>query len=570
MSFKNLLYVLLTFVALTSCSESAEEKEKLVAVGGKQYGGEFRFMSTEKVNSLFPAAAEDLYAIRIISQIYEPLLRFDSESMRVVPNIAESFTVSDDQMVYTFKIRSGIVFHKDECFGGKTHPLEAADVKYTLDYACSGQPLNQMSYLLLDRIQGAKTFYSQSKSSLPANGVSGIKVVDKNTVKITLTKPFAGFEKIMSHPGLGIFPKEAISKYGKTIGDHPVGTGPFTLESKSADKIVLKRHDAYWQKDEFGNKLPFLDKVVMTYSKNKRSELMAFRSAQIDAVLEIPVEEVENVLGKLEEADKNIRHKVETSMSFSTNYIAMNMENELFSDLKVRKALNLAFDRNVLVDQYLEGEGYASKHGFVPELPEYPFDKVAGHDFDPDKAKSLLAQAGFPNGRGFPNLEIYVNAQEGSAVHKMCLGFVEQVNANLNINLSIVLCSLDERKEAINSGKALMWRAGWVADYPEAENFLALFYSDNIGSTSNLVNAFRYSNATYDDLYRKAVAENDEAKRMQLYTTLDQMIIDDAAVIPILTDDHMVMYNARIKDLKASPMEMMYLNKVYIKEAKKQ
>lgn len=569
MGVKNLLLILLGFFVIASCSESPEEKEKLVAVGGKQYGGEFRFMSTEKVNSLFPASAEDLYAIRIISQIYEPLLRFDAQSMRVVPNIAESFTVSEDQLVYTFKIRKGIVFHKDACFGGNTHPLEAADVKYTLDYACSGQPLNQMTYLLLDRIEGAKDFYSLSKKSMPSAGVSGIKVVDKNTIKITLSQPFAGFEKIMSHPGLGIFPKEAIAKYGNKIGDHPVGTGPFTLESKSGDKIVLKRHDTYWQKDEFGNKLPFLDKVVMTYSKNKRSELLSFRSGGIDAVLEIPVEEIDNVLGKLEDADKNIRHKVETSMSFSTNYIAMNIENELFSNVKVRKALNLAFDRNILVDQYLEGEGYASKHGFVPELPEYPFDEVKGHDYNPDQARSLLSQAGYPNGRGFPGIEVYVNAQEGSAVHKMCLGFVEQVNKNLNINLTIVLCSLDERKDAINSGKALMWRAGWVADYPEAETFLALFYSENIGSTSNLVNAFRYNNPSYDDLYRRAVAENNVEKRMKLYTELDQMIINDAAVIPILTDDHMVMYNARIKDLKASPMEMLYLNNVYIKEAKK-
>ena len=152
MRIKLISFFLLSGIIFSSCTETAEEPEVLEAKGGKKYGGEFKFMSTDKITTLYPTFTVTSSSIRIISQIYEPLLTVNSETGTVSPAVAESFTVSDDAKVYTLKIRKGIKFHKDDCFGNKTHELTAEDVKFSLDMACSGLKQNQVHYLLVDRI----------------------------------------------------------------------------------------------------------------------------------------------------------------------------------------------------------------------------------------------------------------------------------------------------------------------------------------------------------------------------------------------------------------------------------
>lgn len=555
---------------LASCGGEEGAQEQLNAVGGKKYGGEFKFMSSEKISTFFPTYTADLYSARVIQQIYEPLLSIDPQSLNVVPNIAESYEVSDDAQTYTFKIRKGVFFHDDDCFGGKGRELTANDVKFTLDYACTGAPENQIYYLLVNRIKGAKEHFESTKNGqIKKGGVSGIEAVDKNTLRITLKEPFIGFEKILTHLSLGIFPEEVFDAYKGKLNDHPIGTGPFMLASKNDSKVVLRRNTKYWQKDEFGNKLPFIDTITVTYSDNKKSELLAFQKGEIDLVLEIPVEEVDNIFGTLEEAKTNIRHKVDSEQSFSINYLAMDVINSEFKDTKVRKAFNMAINRDDIIESWLEGEGWAANHGFVPSMKNYPIEKVKGHEFNPDAAKALMKQAGFPNGTGFPVIDFYVNTKEGSTIHKMCQAVAAQIKTNLNVNLNIVLCSYKEREEAIKQGKAKLWRTGWVADYPDPENFLAMFYGGNIADGSNMMNVFKYKNEQYDALFEKALTEKDPQKRMDLLVQCDQIIVDDAVVMPIFTDDHIVIMNARVRNFEANPMESLNLRNVFIKEFRK-
>jgi len=566
-----LLFFIVTGLSLTSCGEKEIDPESLIAQGGKKYGGEFKFMSTEKISSLLPTSAADHYTSRIVAQIYEPLLRLDPETMTVVPSVAESFIVSSDATIYTLKIRKGILFHNDACFDENNHELTAHDVKFSLELACSGLKENRVSYLLTNRIKGAEEFAKKSTKSLPSSGVSGIVVVDDYTIQITLKNSFAGFESILSHASLGIFPKEAYDKYGAKIGDHAVGTGPFALESMSNDKIVLKRNNNYWRSDELGNKLPFLSNVIMTYTDNKRGELLAFRKANVDLVLEIPVEEIEHIFGSLEEAQqgKNIKHKVESAASMKMGYVAMKLSSREFKDVRVRKAFNIAINRDEIVDNWLEGEGSAANNGFVPNMINYPHEKVIGHKFNVGEAKRLMTQAGYPNGSNFPAMDFYVNAVDGSLTHKLCQGVAQQLKDNINVTLNIKLCTIEERQEAVNSGVAKIWRAGWIADYPDAENFLALFYGGNIASSTGMLNRFKYQNDAYDAIYENALTESNPEKRTALLVKCDQMVINDAILMPMITDDHIVMVNARVRGFKANSMESLNLTEIFIKEPKK-
>lgn len=570
MRFKLISLFLLSGIVLSSCTDVAEEPEMKDAKGGKLYGGEFRFMSTEKITTLYPTFSVDAHSMKMLSQLYEPLLTVNFESGKVSPAVAESFMVSRDAKVYTFKIRKGVKFHEDDCFGGKSKELVADDVKFTLDMACSGLKENKIHYLLVDRIKGARDFFNKSKTSLPSSGVSGIKVKDKYTVEITLNESFVGFENVLTHRSLGITSRDAYKEYGSNAGKHPVGSGPFALESFTDDKIVLKRNPEYWRKDDFGNQLPFLSKVVMTYSKDPKSTLLAFRNSEIDLVLELPVEEIEHILGTLKEAQegKNVKHKVYSERSLSMTYIAMANESKEFSDARVRLAFNMAINRDEIIDINLQGEGWPATNGFVPEMKDYPNEEVKGHKFDVEKAKALMSQAGYPNGKNFPKIDFYVNATAGSSTLKFCKAIAAQLKKNLNVDLNIKICSIKERENAIASGEAKIWRAGWIADYPDPENFLGMFYSPNIRDDGSLVNAFKFRNDRYDATFKKALVEVDPIKRNRLLVQCDQMIIDYGAVMPILTGDHIVMTNARIRDFAVSGMEELDLTYVFIKEAK--
>lgn len=555
------LIILIVFTTF-SCSNTPESIENLTAIGGKRYGGEFRFMSSEKIKSLVSISSTDQYSSRIISQINEPILHVNTKSMDIVPGLAESYKVSDDAKVYTLKIRKGVTFHEDNCFGNELHELTADDVKFTLEMACSQLGMNNISYLLVSRIKGAQEFYNNSSEKLPKNGVSGIKKLDDYTIQITLQESFTGFDKILTHPSLGVFPKEAYDKYGADLGLHPVGTGPFQLETFSDDKIILTRNDHYWKKDDFGNQLPFLSKVVMTYTKTKKSEFLAFRNSEVDLVLQIPVEEVDHILGTLKEAQDglNIKHKVESESSMSIHYIGFNNASDEFSDINVRKAFNYAINKNKIIDISLEGEGFPSLHGIVPEMGEYPINKVKGYKFNIKKAQYFMEQAGYPDGKGFPEVDFYVAGVEGSKSDHLAQSVVQQLKSNLNIQINIIRCSLIKRDELVKEGTAKLWLEGWLADYPDPENFLSLLYKNN---------KFHLDNERFFKCYEKSIVESDEKKRNDLYVECDQIIVDEAAIIPMYTDTYTIMVNARVRNFKINELEILELTNIFIKEAKK-
>lgn len=555
---------------IASCSNPDEDLANKKAVGGARYGGEFRFMSPEKVSSLLPLQAIDIYSQRITTQMYDQLLRLDPSGKNVIPSIAESYTVSKDGKTYTFKIRKGVFFHDDDCFGGDGREMTADDVKFTFDMACSGLKINEVSWLLTERIQGAAAFNKATKTTFKEGGVSGIKAIDNHTLTITLNQPFAGFDKILAYSGFGIFPREAYDTYGEDLATHPVGSGPFILEENTGEKLTLKRNPNYWRKDEFGNQLPFLGRIVMTYATNKKSELLAFRKQEIDLVMEIPAEEVENVLGSLAEAQagKTVKHKVDSKQSFSMTFIGFAHKHPIFQNLNVRKAFNLALDRKELVNNELMGEGYPILNGVIPNSEFFDASQVKGYTPDVAKAKSLLAEAGFADGKGFPAITLYVNGKKDSDRHRLAKGVSKQLKEKLNVTIIVKLVSIEERNKVVSNGTAAMWVSGWIADYPDGESFMSLFYGGNIQDNAKFINPFKYKSTTFDELYDAANREMDTDKRHDLLVKCDQTIIDDAVVMPIISDDFITMINSRIRNFETNSLENLDFSTIFIKELK--
>jgi len=565
---RKLSYLLLfTYLVLSGCS-SDEDLSNLRANGGAVYGGTFRFKSSEKISTLLPVSSSSIYTQRVASQLFETLLTLDPESEKIIPGLAESYSVNNNATVFTFKIRKGVFFHEDDCFEGETKELTANDVKNTLDFACSKTTNNEVYWMLINVIKGAKKNYETSHKGKISKGVSGIKVVNNNTLTIELEYPFVGFDKLLVHRSLGVFPREAYDKYGSEIGKHPVGTGPFMLDEWEDEKISLKRNPNYWKKDEFGNKLPFISGIDITYTKDKKSELMSFRNREIDLVLQIPAEEIDNVIGSLEDAQagKNVKHKIDSKASLSTAYYGFATSTAPFNDLNIRKAFNLAINRESLINNWMQGDGYPCLNGFVPEMGDYNDKKVNGHLFNVIKAKELLAKAGFPNGKGFPKISLYVNTKEGSVVHKLATGVLNQIKENLNIDIPILMCSIEERDKAILDGSAKIWRGGWIADYPDPENFLNLFYSKNIGSTSAFSNPFKYKSKIFDNTFEMAMKESNPIKRMAYFHQCDQQIIDEAVIMPLYHSDFMTMINNRVKNFHTNSSEIIDCSRIFIRD----
>jgi oligopeptide transport system substrate-binding protein len=428
-----------------------------------------------------------------------------------------------------------------------------------------------MSWMLVDKIKGAKEFYAKSKTSIPEEGVSGVKVIDKNTISIELVEPFISFEKILTHSSLGLFPKEAIDLYKGNIKKHPVGTGAFVMDIWNDKNVVLKRNNNYWRKDDFGNQLPFLEKITLTYVDDKKSELLAFRNTEIDLVLEIPVDEIDNVLGSLQEAQagKTVKHKIDSKSSLSSTYFGFSHTQAPFNKVEVRKAFNLAIDRKIIVNNYLNGEGYPSENGFVPNLEGFSSEKVKGYKLNVQQAKNLLSKAGYPNGANFPTIDVYVNTKHGSSIYMLAKGVVDQLKANLNVNVNIKLCTLEERDKAILNKVALFWRGGWIADYPDPENFLNLFSSDHVGSNSTTMNQMKYVSKEYDRLLALSLKERNPKARNDYFVKCDQLIVNDAVIMPLINDDFITMVNSKVKNFETNSMEGFDFSSIFIKEPKK-
>lgn len=554
-----------TFILIACGNKDTKNTDEITLInGGRTYGGELVFSSSEPINDLFPLAAAQQQVILVSSQIYETLLNIDQKTLEVIPGIASSFSVNEAGDVYTFTIRKGIMFHDDECFGGKGRELTPEDVKFSLDFACSGNPLNEDN-VLIEKIKGAVDYQANSQKSLPKGGVSGIKVKG-DAVEITLAKPYIGFEALLVRHNIIIFPKEAYEKYGKDIVKHPVGTGPFKLDKFDKSGIRLIRNDNYWQKDAFGNQLPYLAAISVKYFTEKKAEMLAFRNKEIDLLLDIPADEIENVLGSLQDAveGKNLKHKVESSHSLSIDYIGFNTASGVFSSKEVREAFMYAVNPSEIIEKYIGGDGYSPVNGFVPAI-EGAYNEMNTPSSNPEKARKLLAQAGYPNGQGFPETTIYVNGMQGSKNHALITGYVETLKRELNIDLKIKICSITEREEAINNGTAKIWRSGWVADYPSPVSFLDLFYAND--KTSN---KFNYNNAEFNKNFELSLVEKDASKRGYLYIKAQSEIVKDAVVVPLLVNNMLFMVNARVKGITANPLEEVLFKQAFIKEPREE
>ena len=527
----------------------------------------------EDFRSLFPLNITEVTAHRITNQIYEGLVRFNQADLSILPSIAESWEVNEAGTSWTFKLRKGVLFHDDACFeGGKGREVTANDFKYSFTMLCTTMPENQLSWLFDKKVVGASAHLEATAAGQAGGDIEGIKVVDDYTLQIDLEYPVSDFLKVLTQAGCWVFPKEAYDKYGVEMRTHCVGSGPFIAKAvKEGEAVILERNKSYWRSDEHGNKLPYLHAIKFSFLKEKKAELLAFRKGNLDMVFRLPIEMIGDVVGALEDAKKgaNQPFEIETKAAFGVEYFGFNHFEPLFQDARVRKAFNHAIDREKFVTYVLQGDGVAGNYGIVPPgFDGYPYENLKGFTYDPDLARQLMADAGYPNGDGFPEIRLQINSGGENNI-RVAESIQSMLKETLGITVKLDILPMAEHYEKVETGNAVFWRTAWLADYPDPENFINLLYGGNVPEDPHekaYLNSERYISSAYDSLTDLARHELDATKRNQLYAQADQTMLDDAAVIPLFYNEYTRLLHSNVRNFPQNPMEYRDMSEVYFKE----
>jgi oligopeptide transport system substrate-binding protein len=566
---KYLCLAMLFAALLSSCNNGGAEKEKETrkAKGGVKYGGVFRENETEYFRSIFPQNITEVVGHRITNQVYEGLVVMNQADLSIEPALAESWSVNDSATKFIFKIRKGVFFHDDACFAdGKGREVTAHDFLYCFEKLCTPAASNQGFWLFESVVKGAKAMYD-AKDTKSVD--FGVKAVDDYTLVISLEQPFAGFLSRLAMPFCAVFPKEALEKYGEEMRDKAVGTGPFVIKKILTDEgVYLARNEKYWAKDEFGNQLPYLDGVKFSFIKEEKVEMLEFRKANLEMKYRLPLDAITEILdknGNLQGEYKKFELQKTTELALA--YYGFLHTDKIFSNVHVRKAFCYAIDRAKIVDYTVKGEGVPAFNGIVPiGMAGFNNEAVKGYNFDLVKAREELKQAGFPDGKGFPKVTLQINSG-GGRNEKVAEAITAMLKENLNVEVNITQLPFAQHLENYEVGKASFWRAGWIADYPDPENFLNLCYGKHVPAKPTdkaYLNAYRYKNPVYDKLFQEALSTTDFEKRNRLYEQLDQIAVNDAVMLPIYYNINRRLVQTYVRNFPVNGMEYRNFKSVWL------
>lgn len=538
--------------------------------GGITLGGVFRTNEVEYFRTLFPLNITEVTGHRIAAQVYEGLVGFSQKDLSIQPLLAEKWEVDSTATHFVFHLRKGVHYHDDPCFpGGKGREVTANDFKYCLTKLCTSDANNQGFWVFQGRVAGADAYFESTKKGQPLpEGVTGIKVLDDYTLEIDLVEPFAGFLNMMALPFTAVFPKEAVEKYGIDMRSKCVGTGPFYIKAiKDDQSVTLARNTSYWGTDSLGNQYPYLDGIRITFIKDKKAELLEFKKGNMDMMYRLPLELTDEIItheDSLTEAYK--QYVLQAKSSLSIQYFGFLNTDKLFSNKNLRTAFNYAIDRRKIVEYTMKGGGVPANYGVVPPgMKGYDTKVIRGYEYDPGKAREYMAKAGYPNGKGFPAITLQINSGGGTN-QQVAEAIQKMLNDVLNITVNIASMPFPQHLENVETGKAPFFRSGWQADYPDPENFLTLFYGKHVPANPadrSYLNSTRYKSAEFDSVFAEALRTVDDDKRNLLYMKADQIMIDDAAIMPIYYYKDYRLLQANVRNFPQNAMEFRNMKDVY-------
>jgi peptide/nickel transport system substrate-binding protein len=540
LSFNQVFNFLSLIVFFASCSSQSKSDKQV-----------FTYNEVEGIRTLDPAFAKERATIWIAHQLYNTLVQTDS-GLNIIPSLAKSWDISEDRLLYTFHLRNDVYFHDNEAFPlGKGRRMIASDIAYSLSRIMDKSTASSGAWIFNNRVDS-----------------NGFTTLNDSTFQLRLIRPFHPILGILTMQYCSIVPREVVEKYGKDFRSHPCGTGPFRFHYwEEGQALVLHKNPHYFEKDEAGKQLPYLDAVKISFLDSRSTEFLAFQQGQISFINDIDPSFKDEVLSKNGDLRNEWKHKVVLNKHpyLNTEYlgILVDEKNDLVrnSPLKlkaIRQAINSSINRQKLIMYLRNSIGTAATGGIVPAgLPSENAEIVKGYPYDPGKARQLLKNAGFEDGKNLPVitlLTIPIYADIGSFIAK------QLEETGIKVQVEVVQKSLLLEQTA--KSEALFFRGSWIADYPDAENYMAMFYSKNPAPP----NYTQYKNPAFDILYEKALLENNDSLRFELYRQMDQIVINDAPVVPLYYDMAIHLVNPVVRNFRPNALNLLELRRVMIGE----
>ena len=513
----------------TSCGKSnTENLDNLV----------FRYNENAAVNSLDPAFAKIRPSIWVCNQLFNGLVQLD-DTLGIRPDIAKSWTISPDGKTYTFTLRNDVYFHKSGLFGNdSTRTVKASDFTYSLNRLRDEDIAAPGGWIL--------------------QNVDDFRAVTDTIFEIKLNKTFPAFLGLLTMKYASVVPREAFDAKDYDFRSNPVGTGPFRFKIWEENvKLVLRRNPLYYEKDEHGTQLPYLEAVAVTFLPDKQSGFLQFVQGKLDFVSGLDPSYKDEILTPKGELQPKYRNDVKMIAGpyLNTEYMGFRLDgsDKAVKDKRIRQAMNYGFDRNKMILFLRNNMGIGATGGMIPTgLGGFG---AKGYDYDVRKARELVADYKKENGGKTPKIMMstsasYLDIAEYLQREWQKIGIDVQVDVNPPSTLS----------QSISTGKVAFFKASWIADYPDAENYLSLFYSKNFSPDGP--NYTHFKNDTFDRLYEEAFLETDDAKRFELYKQMDALVMDEAPVIPLFYDKVSRYTRSNVSGLGINPLNLLVLKKV--------
>ena len=565
--------IIMSFLLSTSCTKKVDQNVKVL-----------NLVVSAEIKGLDPIFSDDAYSAGEVARIYEGLLEYHylKRPYTLIPNLAESMPeVSKDGFTYTFKIKKGVLFHDDECFpGGKGRELKAKDFVYSIKRLADPKLQSSGWWLLQDKIAGLDEWrkkYSDAPEVNYAEEVEGLKALDDYTLQFKLKKSFPQFLYSLAMPFTFVVAEEAVKKYGKEFINHPVGTGPFILPVfTQSNKISYSKNPTFRQKfypseasDEFstpeylsdaGKQLPLLDKIEVSIIKESQPKWLNFQKGKIDYI-SIPKDNFGQVINTNNELSQDMVKRgivLKVSTALDIAYIAFNHDNPVFKNVNLRRAMSLAtnpaesnrifYNNTATVAQSIVPPGIA---GYLKDFK----NPYTGQNVE--EAKKLLAKAGFPGGKGLPEMTYDTVASTDS---RQSAEFFQREMEKIGIKISVIVNPWPQLQEKINKRKVMLYGLAWSADYPDAENFLQLLYGPN---KSPGANGAGYDDPEFNTLFKEASVMQDGPMRTALYEKLNRLAAIDVPVIYGVHRQNYILKHGYLKNYMPSDFDhgnAQYLN----------
>ena len=524
------LSILSLFISNIACSTGPKaDRSHLV----------FRYNEDGNITSLDPAFSRNLENIWATTHLFNGLVQLN-DSLEVIPDVAEQWNVSADGLVYDFKIREDVYFHKHPAFGNKkTRRVTASDFVYSLKRLLDPQLASPGAWVL--------------------QNVKNIKAKNDRQLTITLKKAFPAFLGLLSMRYCSVIPHEIANLNGVDFRKNPIGTGPFAFKNWEENvKLVLRKNPLYFERDEKGEALPYLEAVAITFVPDKQSEFMLFLQGKLDLLNSLDNSYKDELLTQEGQLSEKYKYKISLQKGpyLNTEYLGFYLDSpsSIIKSPAIREAINIGFDRKKMMTYLRNNIGFEGDKGFIPKgLPGHPENRLL--EYQPEKAAALVKNFEKQTAK-----KARITLATDPNYVDLC-EYIQRELQKIGISIEVDVMPPATLKKARSLGKLEMFRSNWIADYPDAENYLSLFYSKNLSPSGP--NYTHFKNDTFDSYYQDSFMINDADKRSKHYKTMDSLAMSRHPLVPLFYDQVVRFTQKEVEGLTLNPINVLKLKKVW-------